>query len=62
MRFTDDEILLLLDLDFEVDVEVPTRWTRLRSALWWATVTVGSVAAMYLVLQADYSFHTTRLG
>ena len=55
MPFTDEEILLLLDLDF--DVEVPTRWTRLRSALWWATVTVGSLVAMYLVLQADYAFH-----
>ena len=60
MHFTDDEILLLLDLDF--DVEVPTRWARLRSALWWATVTVGSIAAMYVVLQADYGFHTSRLG
>ena len=62
MHFTDDEILLLLDLDFEVEVEVPSRWTRLRSALWWATVAVGSVAAMYVVLQADYGFYASRLG
>jgi hypothetical protein len=62
MHFTDDEILLLLDLDFELDVAAPTRWARLRSALWWATVAVGSLTAMYLVLQADYGFHTTRVG
>jgi hypothetical protein len=60
MPFTDDEILLLLDLDFDADV--PTRWTRLRAALWWAAVAVGSVVAMYVVLQADYGFHTARLG
>jgi hypothetical protein len=60
MPFTDDEILLLLDLDFEVDA--PSRWSRVCSGLWWAAVTVGALVAMYVVLQADYGFHTTRLG
>jgi hypothetical protein len=63
MPFTDDEVLLLLDLDFDLpEVVAPTRWARLCSAAWWVTFAVGSLAGMYLVLQADYGFHPTRFG
>lgn len=60
MPFTDDEILLLLDLDF--DVALPTRFARLRSAAWWVALTVGSLLAMYVVLQAEYGFVPPRVA
>ena len=58
MAFTDEEILLLLDLDLDLaDVAAPTRWARACGLLWWAAVTVGSLVGMYAALQADYGFH-----
>jgi hypothetical protein len=66
MAFTDDEILLLLDLDLDLELgldtaEPPTRWDRLRSAAWWVAVAVGAVAAMWIVLHADYGYLPPRV-
>jgi hypothetical protein len=60
MPFTDDEVLLLLDL--ELDVALPTRFNRLRTAVWWVALTVGAVLAMYVVLQADYGLVPPRVA
>jgi hypothetical protein len=62
MPFTDDEILLLLELDLDLDDVAPGGRTRLWNALWWAAVTVGSLAGMYVVLQADYGYHAAFTG
>jgi hypothetical protein len=53
MSSADDEVLLLLDLDFECS---PVRWARLRDAAWWVAVGTGSVMAMFFVLHATYGF------
>ena len=56
MPFTDEEILLLLELDFDLPEAVPTRWARIRSTAWWLTVAFGSVAVMFTLLHYDYGF------
>ncbi len=50
MEFTDDEVLLLHELDFD-----PARslWSRTSTLLWWAALTVGCLAGTLALLQAD---------
>ena len=56
MAFTDDEILTLLELDFDLPDIGPSRWARARSTAWWVTLAAGSVAAMFILLHYDYGF------
>ena len=58
MASTDDEILLLLELDFDLPEVGPTRWARARSAVWWTAVAFGSVAVMFTLLHVDYGFQS----
>ena len=59
MAFTDEDVLVLLELDFEPSC--PPNWRRLRAAAWWAAVVAGAVAATYL-LHAGYGLIPTRFG
>jgi hypothetical protein len=59
MSFTDDEVLLLLDLDFETP---SLRFARLRALAWWVALGVGSVAGMLVLLQADYGFQPPHVA
>ena len=60
MAFTDEDVLTLLELDFEPPC--PLRWRRLRAAAWWVALVVGSTAATLLLLHAGYGLSPTRFG
>ena len=51
---TDDEILLLLDLDAEL-VEPDLRFPRLRGVAWWLAVLGGAWYALTAVLPTDFA-------
>jgi hypothetical protein len=50
VEFTDDQILLLHELDFD---PARSRWDRTSTLLWWAALTLGCLAATVTLLHAD---------